>query len=264
MNIGICGFGFVGQAINDFFKNEELTIYIYDKYKNINCINILFATDILYICLPTLYSEVNKTYDMMEIDSTLEQLAVNNYKGVILIKSTVLPDYCSYINNKYKNLIILHNPEFLSARTASYDFANQSHIIFGYTVQSQYIADPIFDLYKVLFPNAIISIVTAEEAGLTKLACNSFYATKIQYFTEIYLLCNKMGISYDRVKELMLNNNWINPMHTSVPGHDNMISFGGACFPKDIEALNQYMKTNDVSHNVVEAVIKERNYMRKE
>ncbi len=37
--------------------------------------------------------------------------------------------------------------------------------------------------------------------------------------------------------DLMLKNNWINPMHTKVPGNDGQLSYGGKCFPKDTKAL---------------------------
>ena len=35
----------------------------------------------------------------------------------------------------------------------------------------------------------------------------------------------------------MLKNDWINPMHTKVPGTDGKLSYGGMCFPKDTKAL---------------------------
>ena len=246
MNIGIIGFGFVGQAINNYLKKiEDINIYIYD-INNINTIDVVFSSDIIYICLPTNYSDELKTYDMVHVDTTLEILS-KHYNGIIMIKSTILPSYCAEMNCKYENLYIIHNPEFLSAKTANEDFANQSHIVIGYTK----------------FPSASISIVTSEESALIKLAANSFYATKIQYFTEIYLLCDKLNISYDTVKNTILKNNWINPMHTTIPGHDQMLSFGGACLPKDISSLNQLMIKYNCANKVVNNVINERNEMRK-
>ena len=40
---------------------------------------------------------------------------------------------------------------------------------------------------------------------------------------------------------MMIGNGNINPDHTSVPGPDGNISYGGYCFPKDTNALNEYM-----------------------
>ena len=262
MKIGICGLGFVGSAINSFLKNTTHEVFIYDKYKNINSFNTIIDTDILFICLPTPFCDIISTYDMGEINTTFYQLDKYKYKGIVLIKSTILPNYCFDINNIYTELKIMSNPEFLSAKTAEYDFAHQSHIIIGHTCQSEQYIDIIKKFYIDLFPKAKLSITNSNTSSLTKIACNSFYATKIQFFTEIFLLCNKTNIPYDDVKNLMLSNNWINPMHTNVPGPDNNISYGGACLPKDIMALNCLMKTNDTMNDVINATIYERNKIR--
>jgi UDPglucose 6-dehydrogenase len=201
---------------------------------------------------------------MSEINSTIERLNESNYQGIIIIKSTVLPNYCSDQNDKYPNLKIINNPEFLSARTAVEDFKNQKHIILGYTNQSKNDIEMVKIFYQTEFPLATLSITNSFESALTKIACNSFYATKIQYFTEIYLLCQKMNLSYENVKNMMLKNEWINPMHTTVPGPDNNISFGGACFPKDISSFNQYLEDLNLPHDVINATIIERNELRKE
>lgn len=263
LNIGICGHGFVGNAVSSFFTNKTgFNILIYDKYKNINTFETILNTDMIFICLPTNFDEDIKNYNMNAIDSTISLLNESNYKGLIIIKSTVLPDYCFKINQEYPQLRIVSNPEFLSARTAVTDFANQTHIIIGYTEFSKNSIDMVRDMYSILFPMAKISVTTTEEAAMVKLGCNSFYATKIQYFTELYLLCEKMKIDYNNVKDMMLHNGWINPMHTIVPGTDGMISFGGMCLPKDICALNEFMKTCYSSNLVLSAVIEDRNKMR--
>jgi nucleotide sugar dehydrogenase len=264
MIVGICGLGFVGNAIHSFMNTNIEHVIVYDKYKQINSLDSLLDTDILYICIPTPYIDNIKTYNMDEMDNTLFLLNELKYRGIILIKSTVLPDYCEKVNNTFPALKIIHNPEFLSAATAIKDFAEQSHIILGYTENTKNIVDNVVLFYNMLFPNALISINNSTTSALTKLACNSFYATKVQFFTEIYSLCNKIGVDFNDVKDLMLNNNWINPMHTTVPGSDGQISFGGACLPKDINALNQFIIANNSYNSVLEAVIKERNSMREE
>jgi UDP-glucose 6-dehydrogenase len=68
------------------------------------------------------------------------------------------------------------------------------------------------------------------------------------------LLCEKKKLSYTTIKDLMLKNGWIHPYHTNIPGHDKQISFGGACFPKDVSALTQYMIVNEIPTAVLEAV----------
>ncbi len=265
--IGICGLGFVGNAIYQFIKNKNYVIKLYDKYKTIldinNNFNNILDTDILFLCLPTNLNDDKKSYNMNEIDNTLFSLNKENYQGIILIKSTVLPNYCNLVSDIYPNLKIIHNPEFLSAKTAVEDFKNQKHIILGYTKQSESKIEYVINFYKELFNDGIeISTTNSSESALVKLGCNSFYATKIQFFTELFLLCDKEKMDYNNVKNLMLKNEWINPMHTNIPGNDGNISFGGLCFPKDITALNTYLNDLNISHKVIESVISERNEMR--
>ena len=254
--VGILGMGFVGSAIHAFFPNAKT----YDKYKGNQPFETILATDILYLCLPTLF--IDSSYDMTEVDDTLEKLSEARYTGVILVKSTVLPLYCSTANAKYPDLKIVHNPEFLTARTAAHDFAQQSHVVLGYTGESCAAVPIIETFYRMFFPKANISVVNAEVSALMKLTCNSFYAVKVQFFTEIYLLCEHMGISYEQLKELILKNKWVNPNHTTVPGPDGKISFGGACLPKDIKALNAFLEELQIPNKILEASIQERNTMR--
>ena len=76
-------------------------------------------------------------------------------------------------------------------------------------------------------------------------------------FNEYYLLCQKNGSDFEKIKSLMLKNNWINPMHTNIPGPDGSLGFGGACFPKDTKALNEYMKKLNSENIVLQSVINE-------
>jgi nucleotide sugar dehydrogenase len=264
MKIGICGYGFVGNAIGTFLSEKNYNVTIYDKYKEIGCFEVLLDTDIVFICLPTSYEEKLKTYNMMEIDKTLELLDKGGYSGIIVIKSTVLPNYCHNMNEMYPNLSIVANPEFLSAKTAVDDFRNQKHVVLGYTRYSRGTIRELELLYRELLGDVVITVVDANEAALIKLGCNSFYATKIQYFTELYMLCNKLGVSYENVKNGMLENGWINKNHTEVPGSDGKVSYGGMCFPKDIKALSGYMEDMCSINGVLKGVIEEREIIRKD
>lgn len=95
-----------------------------------------------------------------------------------------------------------------------------------------------------------------------KIFCNSFYAIKVQFFTELYLLTKNNNSNYNKILEMMLKNNWINAMHTSIPGPDGLISYGGACLPKDTNALNKYMEKQNSPNAIISNCIKERNKMR--
>jgi len=261
MKIGIIGFGFVGKAINNFMKNHY-EVKIYDKFiEDYKDVNVITETNICYISVPTLYDEEINSYDYSAIYEVIDILNLLNYEGYILLKSTVLPEFTENLINKYLNLKILYNPEFLSAKTAFYDFENQSHIIIGSTNECHY--NFIYNFYNTLFPMAEISICSPTEAESVKIYCNSFYACKIQIFNEFYLLCKSNGTNYNTVKNLMLKNGWINPQHTCVPGHDNLLGFVGACFPKDIKSLNGYMKNKNDNNLIIKNDILENSIISK-
>jgi UDPglucose 6-dehydrogenase len=264
MIIGIIGLGFVGSAIYKSFKLKNLETICYDKYKDggIGNLEDILKCNLIFLCLPTVYSEITNTYDISPINEICNFLNSKNYKGPVIIKSTVEPETTKKLNEKfYLNLI--HNPEFLSANTAFEDFHNQKHIVLGKSFKcNDESINTVNEFYKINYPEAIISLCDSTESECMKIFCNNFYAAKIQFFNELYLISEKIGVNYDNVKNLMIKNGWINPMHTLVPGTDGKLSFGGLCFVKDTAALLSFMKLNNSPCKVLESVINERNEMR--
>ena len=265
MKIGIIGLGFVGGAIYKSFRELGVDILsIYDKYKDggIGQLDDLLKCDLLFSALPTVYSEVLKEYNKKPLEETCEFLGNNNFGGLLIIKSTVEPGTCEDLSKKY-NLKILHNPEFLTARTAYEDFHNQKHIVIGKTEKvNAYEQESVRDFYGKFYKNAKISLCSAMESESMKIFSNCFYAVKVQFFNELYLMCESCEMDYNKIKEMMLMNGWINPMHTEVPGPDGKLSYGGLCFPKDTNALNEMMMKRGVPNGILNAVIEERNKMR--
>ena len=264
--ISIIGLGVTGSAIQKSFINKQIKQKNYDKYKNIGKLEDCLNSVIIFLCLPTPFNKENNEYNKDPIYDVLDKLEYYKYDGVIVLKSTVEPNTTNELYDKYKlkhHFNLVHNPEFLSSSTAYEDFHNQSHIVLGrhkecYLDQFK----KVKSFYKKYYSNSEISICFSNESESMKIFLNSFYASKIQLFNEYYLLCKKTGINYENVKRLMLKNNWINPMHTNVPGKDNKLSYGGDCFPKDTKALNAYMKKNNASNKVLDSVIKEHDELR--
>ena len=262
--IGIIGLGFVGGAILESFQLKDIVVEGYDKFKNggIGTIENMYTKDYLFLCLPTLYNSTQKEYDLRPIHEICSCLQIHNFMGGVIIKSTVEPETTIFLSKKY-GLKITHNPEFLSTATAFSDFHHQTHIVLGKGPNVSTIElEELRDFYSLHYPTAEISLVTSNESESMKIFVNSFYAAKIQFFNELYLLCQKNSCDYTLIKNMMLKNKWINPMHTQVPGTDGLLSYGGACFPKDTNALLEYMKKKNSSHAVLQAVIGERNSMR--
>lgn len=270
MTIGIIGCGFVGNAIKVCMEKRGNTTCVYDKFKDgMKDPKVLSSTSFCFIAVPTPYSNRAgnfRGYDISAIIDSLNVLQNMSYMGVVVIKSTISAGTTSYLANMFKGLTVLHNPEFLTAKTAVEDFDNQKNIIIGYPDldECRISSKLLSTFYKEQFPEATVSVVKSEESECIKSFCNSFYASKVQLFTEFFCLCNNVGADFEVVRKLMLGNGWINPMHTLVPGTDGQISFGGGCFPKDISALVSCTNETSTISDVLNSVINERNAIRGE
>lgn len=262
IQVGIIGLGFVGGAMKYSFDIKNINVICYDKYKNIGSFNDILNSNILFLALPTVYNNNTGKYNLEPIEETLGLLKQSNYTGPIIIKSTVVPTTTEDLSIKY-NLNLVHNPEFLTARTAPEDFHKQNHIVLGKSnICSNSSFNLVYDFYKLYYPNAEISLCSSNESESMKIFVNSFYSVKVQFFNEIYLTCQNINVNYNNVRDLMVKNGWISPMHTQVPGSDGQLSYGGLCFPKDTNALLNFMKNKNINHKVLKATIEERNEMR--
>lgn len=264
MTVSVIGLGFVGSSMKKSFELKGASVKGYDKFKEgtdgfIDCLD----SDIAFLALPTIFNEEQMSYDKSCIHEVCADLEKNEYKGLVVIKSTVEPTTTEGLTKAYPTLKFIHNPEFLSAATAFKDFHNQKHIVLGKgsNVTNEDV-DMLENFYRTYYPQAEISRSTCTETESMKSFVNCFYSVKIQFFNELYLLCDKTGCDYNTVKNLMLKNKWINPMHTNVPGVDGMLSYGGYCFPKDTNALLNHMKREGTPSKVLEATVVERNEMR--
>ena len=136
MIISIIGLGFVGDAMLKSFEKKGLIynkdIFVYDKYKNggIGLLEDVLQSDITFLALPTQYNEETCSYNLESIYECCNFLAENKYIGTVVIKSTIEPGTIDSLEKLY-SLNFVHNPEFLTARTAFDDFHNQKHIVLG-------------------------------------------------------------------------------------------------------------------------------------
>ncbi len=262
--MSVIGLGVVGGALYECLRCKNINVYGYDKFKNSDSFEDVLKTEIAFLSLPTLYDSDLESYNKTAIYDVCQRLNEAEYTGTVVLQSTVEPETTEQLASRYTSLHFIHSPEFISARTALHDMLNQKHVVLGRALGC---SDEHFErvhlFYKTYFPNATISVCGSTESELMKIGVNSFYGVKVQYFNELFLICEKTSCNYECVKDMMLKNDWINPMHTLVPGTDGKLSFGGACLAKDIKSLVAYMKRKGTRYQVINATIKEQTEMRK-
>ena len=268
-NIGICGLGCVGNSMyQHFLKNTSVKPVGYDKFKqpfdSEEIFQEILKTDMVFLCLPTLYDPAKEQYNKDAIFDVCKRLNEGKYKGLVVLKSTVEPETTEKLSDKYQDMDFAHNPEFLSAATCFEDFTNQPHVVLGKSPHcDEKKFNGLVEFYKQFWPYSEYSLCSSFESELMKSGCNSFYAFKIAYFNTLFLLTQEHSKlndkedphkTYNNAVSMMLKNGWINPMHTKI-APDGRLGFGGACFPKDINAMNQYVKSKGLMNGHIDGVV---------
>lgn len=184
----------------------------------------------------------------------VDEIIQNLSKDItIIIKSTIPPGTCDFIQKKFDESIsqykssVVSNPEFLREGEAIEDFMNPDRVVIGCDSDKKeemknFYQDHISRNISVIFTNRI----TAE---LIKYSSNSFLAMKIAFINEIASISEKIGADMDGVRlgigsDSRIGKKFLNPG----PG------FGGSCFPKDIEALVELSDKINADSKVIRSV----------
>ena len=203
MLVSVMGLGFVGGSMKKSFEMKGVEVIGYDKFKDEFKDNFMacLESDIAFLALPTIFDEEKSEYDKSCIREVCTDLMNNKYEGIVVIKSTVEPTTTLNLSMEFPSLKFVHNPEFLTAATAFEDFHNQTHIVLGKSdnINDEEIA-VLSDFYKKYYPDAEISHCTCTESESMKSFVNCFYAVKVQFFTELYCVCDKNGSDYNVIK----------------------------------------------------------------
>ena len=74
---------------------------------------------------------------------------------------------------------------------------------------------------------------------------------------EIHIICDEIGIDYDKVVEYATYDERLGKSHWAVPGPDGDYGFGGHCLPKDVSAI-----VSQFSSMLLKTVLKVNNEVR--
>ena len=258
--IGIIGNGFVGSSVAHGFSAqtgcdaEDVKIYDKDNSKSTHTLSdVVNDSDYIFLSVPTPSSpDGSISLDIVhevfkDIDNVIDYEKEN--QPVILLRSTVLPGTTKKIQGKYPRMNIVFNPEFLTERSAKLDFINQSRIVLGGSWGN---TEAVKRLYQWRFGNYIPVIKTDfESAEMIKYMCNCFFATKVSYMNEMKKLSDKIGANWEDCVEGFALDGRIGHSHLNVPGHDGKFGFGGSCFPKDIQAMVNFMTNLNIPLNTL-------------
>jgi len=235
--IGIIGKGFVGNAIFQGLNHYyDLKVYDVDSRRSTHTFEEAVDCDLVFLCVPTPMHKDTGECDLSYIKAVFEKVSqLPRASCVFVIKSTVPVGTTRKLNEEYKNIKILHSPEFLTARTAATDFICPARHIVGGNEENG--ADKLKQIYEERFPGVACHMMTSDESEFVKYFANCFFATKVSYFNEMAIFARAHGLNWNKVIEGVMSDGRIGISHYQVPGFDGSFGFGGTCFPKDINAL---------------------------
>ena len=236
IKIGFIGLGMVGKALYDVLSETHDTCFYDIKIKDSKIENVL-DSNIIFIAVPTI-PDNNNNCDLSILNEVIEQLINLNYKGVICIKSTIVPETTIKYINKYNNNNICFCPEFLRERCAYEDFKYNNKICIIGTIDEN-----VYELLKECHKNICNEFrkVHPTEAELTKYFQNVYNTNRILFANAFYEICCHNNINYNNIIENLIIRNEIDNKY--IKCDENLRGPSGPCLVKDTLAFNEYVKS---------------------
>ena len=249
MNLLLIGFGIVGQAVYEgLVENNTIDILDIEPNDDID----YSSYDGIIICLPTPQGPRGECDDML-VEQYIQIIRMEVPAVPILIKSTISIGLVELLEDDQE---VTYNPEFLTEADSNKEFCHQKFAIFGgHHCRSWY----------ELYINSGIKIdkvrfTSMKNAAYAKYTINSFLATKVIFFNELYNMYCDDG--FDELTEIVAMDERIGKSHMMVPGSDREFGFGGMCLPKDTLAFATSASRKGSPLKLLEEVILINNQLR--
>ncbi len=277
--VGQVGNGFIGKAVTALF-DRFCRVLVHDKYDptTVPLADVVREAQLIFVAVPT--PMVDGTGEchtgivesvLYDIQDTALEIGRDLEEFIVVIKSTVPPGFTDRMKRKHA-LRIAFSPEFLTEANSINDFKFAKRLLIGGDIEDAIVIfkyfshvwhDRMFDdngQYHGTHPAGPVLIVQCppKTAEMVKLTTNAFLSTKVLFFNEIYRVCEKLGISFDEMKDLTLLDGRIGKSHTNVPGPDGHMGFGGHCFNKDLANLIHVCKELGTEQKLF-SVVEQRN-----
>lgn len=247
--VGVIGRGTVGSAVYDGLLSLGNYMSFYDPAFEGSKFEDILDTECVFISVPTDQDE-NGDCDVRIVNKVVAELNEAGYKGLVSIKSTVVPGTSVRLQKEYPNLRLSSVPEFLRAKTALADFIHNHDVLVIGTFNAED-ADLIEAIHGSL-PKSV-SRVHPTEAEVVKYFNNVHHSVSVIFANIAFEVCNKLGVDYSNVYETIIKRECFNPAYLRC--NANMRGFGGHCLPKDTSAWNNLVKSLGLEFELIQATL---------
>lgn len=250
MKLTIAGYGFVGKAHENIFRTVADTHIVDPKFYD-TCIDA--QSDALVVCVAT-PPAADGSCDISNVSDVLAQVPASM---PVLIKSTISLDGWRKLRELYPDHLLTFSPEFLREATYLQDINTVTNVWLGGGAD-QFWTDVFLRAYNR--DDLTVTTQDPEQLILAKCFRNSFLATKVAFFNQVYDLCEAAGVNYDNVVDAITADPRIGTSHTVITADRG---FGGHCFPKDTSATVFTADTFGVDLSLIRQAIQYNNRIRK-
>ena len=181
IDVGILGYGEIGQALSEFYKDKPFNLKIKDK----NSVEQLGELVILNVCIP---------YNNDFLDIVYEQIQTS--KPIItIIHSTVLPGTTKRLQMLSPNKFVIHSP-VRGIHPYLYDSLKRF---------VKYIGSDTEDGYQLAYAHLKFLGFKCERmkssfaTELSKLLCTTYYGVCIAWHDLVKKLCDRHSLEYVNV-----------------------------------------------------------------
>ncbi|MDA0265024.1 MAG: hypothetical protein O3A93_11440 [Chloroflexi bacterium] len=228
MRITIAGYGNIGRFVQQVFSRVAETV-AYDPPKGLGCAEDLRDTDFVFVCVPT-PPLPNGECDTRAVE---EVVALAAPRRAIICHSTVAIGTTERLIRTYAKPLVFV-PEY-AGESSEHPYRQMQNrdffVLGGYEPAASAVKELLSSVYS---HQPICYLVPPVVAEIVKYMENSFLALKVGFCNEFFDLCNAVGVDYDVVRSLWLQDHRVNPSHTEVTAERG---YGGSCLPKDVASV---------------------------
>lgn len=214
MTTCIVGYGYVGQATHKLIGDVDC---ILDANSASDDWDKARSCDLIFVCLPT-PSTSDGSCDTSIIEGAMTRLGTD---ALYVIRSTV--PWSWHPGKEYRAVAA---PEFLS-QNSFLDDCDRTQLLGG---EYRYL-QPLLDLYDIL--GIEYRCTTWEAAWQTKYTSNMYGAFKVLFWEMVQDITDNERLVYDLWQSLEVDQG-----DMASVGMDGHRGYGGACFPKDVKAID--------------------------